>query len=79
MMIVSAEIVKVQVPVASIDPDWPALVYAKGRSRMVETPITPEIETAMDGKPKRFFWAEWLGGVIGWKIDWSRRAPWQNW
>lgn len=68
-------IVKVQVPIATNDPNRPALVYAKGRKYMVQQKLDGRVDAVMKQTPKAFFEAEFNNGV--WKI--GKQVPDQNW
>jgi len=62
------EIVKVQLPLSTNDPDQRdfALVYAEGRRCMVQQRIDPGTRAAMGGDVKAFFEADYKRGA--WKI-----------
>jgi hypothetical protein len=62
------EIVKVQLPLSSNDPEQRdlALVYAEGRRCMVQQPIDAATRAAMGGDVKAFFKADYKRGT--WKI-----------
>lgn len=69
------EIFKVQVPLESNDPNPPALAYNRTRSIQSFIPMSEELRIVMDGAPKKFFYAEKVGGTLA--ID--GEAPAQDW
>lgn len=73
-------IVKVQIPLMSTDPNVQYLVYAKGRTNMVEQPIPKKVLQAIrqSSSPfKGYFDATWDSERNRWDIH--NYAPWQDW
>lgn len=71
-----AEIVKVQVPIVNYSKTPLVLVYSKGRSRVREQPLTPDLQKKLGGQIKAFFYA-YYSSTVGWAI--AERAPPQDW
>lgn len=69
------EIFKVQVPIASNDPDPKALVYNRYRTKEGMVPIQPGLLDIMQGRLKIFIYASFHNG----ELDFRREAPWQEW
>ena len=69
----TGEIVKVQVPVYG---DVVALIYAKGRDRMTQQPITNYLREKMEGRYKAYFRAHY-SSIVGWAI--GERVADQDW
>lgn len=69
-------IVKVQLPIASNDPDAQALVYNRTRSVSMTIPITADLRKKMGEDNKRFFNAKLN---INDEIVIEEKAPWQEW
>jgi len=73
------EIVKVQRPIATNDPDDPWLIYDKARKHQIQVParlIPRWARIKMGDDHKAFFRAEW-SNMAGWGL--LERAPWQEW
>ena len=79
MNTVKTEIVKVQRPIATNDPNIPWLVYAKGHKKTQQVRqayITEQTKKAMGKDLKAYFNAEW-NDVSGWTI--KDRVEDQEW
>ena len=73
------EIVKVQRPIMSNDPDDPWLIYDKARKHMTQVParaIQQSIKSAMGQDYKAFFKGAW-SSIVGWGL--SERVAHQDW
>ncbi len=70
-----ADIVKVQV--AQFPPGAPALVYARGRYRLSQQQLPSFVLAALNGDPKGYFEARWIGPANRWAI--GRRIEDQDW
>jgi hypothetical protein len=71
------QIFKVQVPIATNEPEPQALIYNEDRSKEFWMPLTQQILDFMDGEFKKFVY-----GSVDYKhntftID--SDAPWQEW
>ena len=67
-------IVKVQVPISgNMEPK--ALIYNRDRTLELLHPITPELQRAMAGWLKRFFYVR----IVNEQLTLDGEAPWQNW
>ncbi len=69
------EIFKVQVPVVTTEPVPLALIYNQARTVEFLTPVTPDLETRMQGRLKAFFYGAEVAGIFAWGDE----APWQDW
>ena len=70
MTTVKTEIVKVQRPIATNDPNVPWLIYAKGHKKTQQVRqayITEQVKKDMKGDFKAYFNAVW-SDVSGWHI-----------
>lgn len=70
-------IVKIQLPLATNDPDPKVLVYNEKRSFQAMLPVTDEIKRAMCGDVKAFFSIEYNLGTK--QITHMKREKWQEW
>jgi hypothetical protein len=68
-------IVKVQVPLATNDPNTPALIYDEFKTRMTQQSLDDATLKLMAGEPKAFFEAQWFD--MRWQL--GKRAAWQDW
>ena len=73
------QIVKVQVSLFTSEEKPQVLIYNKDRSVMGEFPLTPDIEEAMGGDHKKFFYALVPLGKKEVQIELLEEAPWQVW
>ncbi len=74
------QIFKIQLPLATNDPQPKALVYNADRSIESMWPITQDLLNVMAGEVKRFFYCT----VTAWDdtsddVDLVADAPWQDW
>lgn len=69
-------VVKIQIPIATNDPNPRCLIYEKGKKNMVQQFVSQKVIDAMHGDNRAFFEAELDGGR--WIIM-SRRLPEQFW
>jgi hypothetical protein len=70
-------VVKLQVPIASSDPNPQCLVYNEDRSKQWFVPIDANIKRAMKGRPKAFFPAELKGKTL--LLGTESEVPDQGW
>jgi hypothetical protein len=74
------QIFKIQMPVSSDKPNPPALIYNEDKSIIGYVHITPDLEEAMDNRPKAFFYGKKIMLEDGaWAMGWEEEAPWQGW
>ena len=76
------QIVKLQRPLSSNEPDVPWLIYGKGRTNMATIPdsmIPAEVRAAMGDKAKRYYYGRLVDGPTGklWQLEGI--APDQDW
>jgi hypothetical protein len=82
---VTEQLVKVQRPLSTNDPEAPWLLYGKGRANtaMIPQRLVPDaIKQAMNGQAKAFFWGSLepspdMPGTFIWAL--SKRAPDPGW
>ena len=75
----SVEIVKVQRPIATTDPDAPWLIYDRASKHVEHRPdrmVRREIKDKMGGAYKAFFRGAW-SSIVGWGL--SDRVADQDW
>ena len=70
-------IVKLQVPLASNDPNAGALVYSRDRSFHTFIPMDEAVEEVMRGRPKAFFYVNFDKKRD--EFAFEGEAPWQEW
>lgn len=70
-------IVKVQVSLFTSEDEPQVLVYSENHKHQYEGPVTEEVIYAMDGEPKKFFYAR-IPKKPG-MIELLEEAPWQSW
>ena len=63
-----SEIVKVQIPIATNDPNAQPLVYNKSRSRRAFQPLDAATKRALGNDDKAYFRAEWSVAKYQWLI-----------
>lgn len=66
-------IVKVQLPIVTTEPF--ALVYNRSRGFTANMRLTPELDKALKGRFKSF----WYAKLKGKELELLRPAPWQDW
>lgn len=71
------EIVKVQLPIVTTDPHEPALVYAKGKKKLVQQQLDHGTRKAMGEDMKAFFEAEFSFTKQVWGI--GKRVKDRDW
>jgi hypothetical protein len=68
-------IVKVQVPLATNDPNTPALIYDEFKTQMTQQTLDDITVRLMKNDAKAFFEAKWNGNR--WQL--GKRVGWQDW
>jgi len=71
------EIVKVQTPLSTNDPEHKALVYAKNKHRIVQQKLDHATQKLMGTDVKAFFQAEWREASQQWTI--GKRVKDRDW
>ena len=71
------QIIKVQLPISTNDPNAQALMYNKDRSWEGLYPIDQTVLDMMHGEFKRFFYADITDE--GHTVSIFSNAPWQEW
>jgi hypothetical protein len=69
-------IVKVQLPLATNEPEPMALFYTEGKKFMILLPIDKHLLKKMKDDNKAFFYADITDSI---KVTLHGRAPWQDW